>query len=124
MAGDSVILHKKVGINGALLIAVFGASMAYQEAQAFTDLGLGTAMLSLSFITVKYSLKVALKSLIARPKMIAVILSIFFYNEILGFAKDMVGYVVREFPEISLAVCLAALWYASMYSEQEEELPS
>jgi len=124
MVGDSVILHKRVGINGALLIAVLGASTTYQETQAFTDLGLGTAMVGLSFITVKYSLKIALKSLIARPKMIAVILSIFFYNEILGFAKDMVGYVVREFPEMTVGACLVALWCASLYSDQEEELPS
>lgn len=124
MTGDSTVIHKRFGINARILIAILGVSIAHQESSAFLGLDLDTLMFNLSLRTAKYSLRLALKSLINSPKMVAVILSIYFHKEILGIAKDTGGYVVGEFPEISFVVGLCALFYASTYFAPEEEVSS
>ena len=124
MAGTSMLSRTIFGINVGLLVAVLGASMTYQNAQAILGIDIGAIIFNVTLKTAKFSTKMALKSLMARPKIVAVILSILFYKEILCFAKDFGGYVAGEFPEISFAAGLCALFYVFSNFTPEEETPS
>lgn len=119
-----IISCKRLGIETGLFITILAVSMAHQETQAFFSIDIDTAMFNGSLKAAKYSLRFIVKTLISSPKMIALILSIYFYKEIFGFAKDVVGYAAGEFPKISLAASLCALFYASTCHAPEEEIPS
>ncbi len=118
--GGAVILQKRSGMFIGLIITILGFSVISQESQAFLGLDLDNILFKYSLKTATYSVRLACKSLMKYPKMIAVILSIYFYKEILGIAKNKVGQIVGEFPEISCIAGLCVLFYASTYLDADE----
>ena len=111
MSGVSVILRKKRVFNTWFMLAMISLSMTH----SIRSFDIDTALFNGSVKAAKGSFHIIIKTIVSSPKMVALILSIYFYKEILGFVKDVVGHAVGEFPKLSFAAGLFALLYASTY---------
>lgn len=74
----------------------------------------------------KYSISVGAKVVLNNPRIAVLALAIYFRKEILNLAKDTTGYVVGEYPYISLLMVLGSMAYYSFVScdvqdKQEQE---
>lgn len=110
MVGYLLGSHKRFFICIAAAVKFFCLVVVPEKAYAGFDVD--TALFNLSLKTIKISLNVALKTIVSSPKMIALILSLYFYKEIFEGAKKIGCHVIGKYPRISFLAGLGVLLYA------------
>jgi hypothetical protein len=75
-----------------------------------------SVLFNCSMKSLVYAAKLAGRVILRSPKMIALLLSLYFYKDILRFIQGGIGYVVGEYPVTCVAI-LCALWVVLLYMQ-------
>lgn len=97
-----------------------------REVEALSWLSFDKVVFNIAVQAAKYAISVGAKAVLNNPRIAVLALAIYFRKEILNLAKDTTGYVVGEYPYISLLMVLGSMAYYSFVScdaqdKQEQE---
>jgi len=92
-----------------------------RDVEALSWVSFDKVAFNIAVQTAKYAISVGAKVVLNNPRIAVLALAIYFRKEIFNLAKDTTGYVVGEYPYISLLMVLGSMAYYSFMSCDDQD---
>jgi len=110
------IVHSCKHVRLSVLSAFLCVLCTSHDVKAVSWSSVDKAVFNIAVQTARYAISAGTKIVLNNPRIAAVALAIYYRNEIFNFAKDTTGYLVGEYPYISLLAVIASMTYFSFMS--------